>query len=158
MKKIKLLLVAVFSIYAFSGVNMVYGFSVIKPVDNAKQPISLATSKYINASEFVKLSAKEFGALTGKKLNLFQRLSFNITKARMKHDLKKNPNLKITDYIDADTSTTFRLDILWLILGILIGPIGVLIAYLSHQEKYKITSSWIGFAVWLILGGVFFFF
>lgn len=76
----------------------------------------------------------------------------------MKHDLKKSPNLRITDYIDADGSTTFRLDILWLILGILIGPIGVLLAYLTKQEKYKITSSWIGFAVWLILGGVFFFF
>lgn len=157
MKKIKLLVLAVFSIYAFSGVNMAYGFSVIKPVANTEAPMSLAASKYINVSEFVKLSAKEYATLTGKKLNFLQRLSFNLTKAKMKRDLKKNPNLKITDYIDSD-GTSFKLDALWLILGVLIGPIGVLLAYLTKQEKYKITSSWIGFAVWLILGGVFFVF
>lgn len=154
MKKIKLLLVAAFSIYAFSGVNMTYGFSVIKPVEPES---SLAAFKYVKASEFVKLSVKEYSELTGKKLNFLQRLSFKATKMKMKHDLKRNPELKITDYINAD-STTFQIDALWLILGILIGPIGVLLAYLTKQEKYKITSTWIGFAVWLILGGVFFFF
>ena len=46
MKKIKLLLLAAFSIYAFSGVNMAYGFSVIKPVVNADLPSSLAAFKY----------------------------------------------------------------------------------------------------------------
>lgn len=159
MKKIKLLLLAAFGIYAFSGVNMAYGFSVITPVTNPGAPVSLAASKYINAREFVKLSAKDYSALTGQKLNFLQRLSFNLTRAKMKRDLKKNPNLKITDYINSDgDGTTFRLDALWLILGILIGPIGVLLAYLTKQERYKITSSWIGFAVWLILGGVFFFF
>ena len=118
MKKIKLLLVAVFSIYAFSGVNMAYGFSGIKPVESP----AVASLKYLQASEFVKLSAKEYTALTGKKLNFLQRLSFSVTKMKMKRDLKKNPNLKITDYIDAD-STTFQIDALWLILGVLIGPI-----------------------------------
>jgi hypothetical protein len=152
MKKIKLLLLATFSIYAFAGVNMSYGFSIIKPAAN--EPASAL--KYIKASEFVKLSVKEFSDLSGKKLNMFQKFSFKITKMKMKHDLKKNPDLKVTDYFQ--DGTTFRLDILWLILGILIGPIGVLLAYLTKQEKYKITSSWIGFAVWLLIGGVFFFF
>ena len=153
MKKIKLLLLAVISIYAFSGVNMAYGFSGIKPVESP----ALAAVKYLQASEFVKLSAADYTALTGKKLNFLQRLSFKATKLKMKHDLKRNPNLKITDYIDGDGST-FRVDALWLIIGIIIGPIGVLIAYATHQEKYKITSSWIGFAVWLLLGGIFFVF
>ncbi len=157
MKKIKLLLLTAFSIYAFSSVNMAYGFSIITPVDNAGLPASLATSKYLKASEFVKLSVKEFNVLTGKKLNFLQRVSFKMTKMKMKHDLKKNPDLKITDYVDGD-GTTFRLDVLWLILGVLIGPIGVLLAYLTKQEKYKITSSWIGFGVWLLLGGIFFVF
>ncbi|MDB5223478.1 MAG: hypothetical protein JWN83_2145 [Chitinophagaceae bacterium] len=143
MKKIKLLLLAVISIYAFSGVNMAYGFSVIKPVANTELPSTLVSSKYLNASEFVKLSVKEFSDLTGKKLNFFQRMSFKVTKMRMKHDLKKNPGLKITDYIDGDGS--FRVDILWLFLGLILGPIGVLIAYLTKQESYKITSAWIGF-------------
>lgn len=156
MKKIKLLLLAAFSIYAFSGVNIASGFSVIKPAVDP-EPTSTSALKYLKASEFVKLSAKEFSDLTGKKLNIFQRMSFKLTKMKMKHDLKKNPDLKVTDYINGD-DTTFRIDALWLILGILIGPIGVLLAYVTKQEKYKITSSWIGFAVWLLLGGVFFIF
>lgn len=148
MKKIKLLLLAAFSIYAFSGVNMAYGFSVIKPVTNAELPSSLAAFKYLKASEFVKLSVKEFNDLTGKKLNFFQRLSFKITKMKMKHDLKKNPDLKITDYVDGNG--TFTIDILWLILGFLVG-IGVIAGYLTKQEQYKITSAWIGFGLFLLV-------
>ena len=137
MKKIKLLLLAAFSIYAFSGASMAYGFSVIKPINNADVPASLTAFKYIKASEFVKLSVKDFNSLTGKNLNLFQRMAFKITKMKIKHDLKKNPDLQITNYINGDGG--FKLDPLWLILGILIGPIGVLIAYLTKQESYKIS-------------------
>ncbi|HUS03722.1 MAG TPA: hypothetical protein VMY77_18410 [Chitinophagaceae bacterium] len=143
MKKIKLLLLTAFSIYAFSGVNMAYGFSVIKPVEP-----SMASVKYLKASEFVKLSAKDYTALTGKKLNFFQRLSFNLTKVKMKHDLKKNPDLKVTDYINGD-GRTFQIDILWLLLGFLAG-LGVLFAYITNQEQYKITSAWIGFGLFLL--------
>ena len=152
MKKIKLLLLAAFSIYAFSGVNMAYGFSVIKPVTNTELPSSLAAFKYLKASEFVKLSVKEFNDLTGKKLNFFQRLSFKITKMGMKHDIKKNPDLKLTDYVDGNG--TFTIDILWLILGFLVG-IGVIAGYLTKQEQYKITSAWIGFGLFLLVALIF---
>lgn len=153
MKKIKLLLLTVVGIFSFAGINMTYGFSGIKPAES----VSMAALKYVQASEFVKLSAKDYEALTGKKLNFLQRLSFKATKMKMKHDLKKNPDLKIFDYVNGE-GTTFRIDALWLIIGILIGPIGVLVAYATRQEKHKITSSWIGFAVWLLLGGIFFVF
>ena len=144
MKKFRLLLMAVFSIYAFSGINTAYGFSIAKPVTD--NPVAAAW-KYIKASEFVKLSAKDFSSITGKKLNFFQRLSFSMTKAKMKHDLKKNPDLKITDYIKADS--TFQIDILWLILGFIVG-LGVILGYVTHQEKYRITSAWIGFGLFLL--------
>jgi hypothetical protein len=145
MKKIKLLLLAAFSIYAFSGINMAHGFSVIKPTEP-----SLASVKYLKASEFVKLSAKDYTALTGKKLNFFQRLSFNLTRVKMKHDLKKNPDLKVTDYINGD-GRTFQIDLLWLLLGTITGPIGVLIAYVAKVEPYKRTSAWIGFGIFLLI-------
>lgn len=156
MKKIKLLLLAFFGMYAICGVNIALGFSVIKPVPSNETPTA-TIFKLVKVSEFVNLSVQEYSELTGKKLNFLQKLSFKLTKAKMKRDLKKNPDLKITDYINAD-GATFRLDALWLILGIIIGPLGVLIAYLTKQESYKITSTWIGFAVWLLLGGVFFIF
>lgn len=153
MKKIKLLLLTVFSMYAFSAVNPVSGFSVTRPATGTETPSSLAASKYLKASEFVNLSVAEFNSLTGKKLNFFQRMSFKVAKMRMKHDLKTNPNLLITDYVDG--VGTFKVDVLWLILGIILGPIGVLIAYLTKQESYKITSSWIGFGIAVLLSLVF---
>jgi len=146
MKKIKLIMLAVFSIYAFAGFNSSYGFSIVKPDPSALW-------KYMKASEFVKLSPKEFTAITGQKLNFFQRMQFNLTKMRMKHDLKKNPDLKITDYMKAGGSSSFQMDILWLILGFLI--IGVILAYVTHQESYKITSAWIGLGL-LLLGSILF--
>lgn len=157
MKKITFLLIAVFSTYAFSGVNTATAFSIIKPVADKEVPATVNNLKYLQVSEFVNLSVKEYSELTGKKLSFLQKVSFKATKMKMKRDLKKNPDLKITDYVDADGGT-FRLDALWLIIGILLGPIGVLIAYVTKQEKYRITSSWIGFGIWLLLGGVFFIF
>lgn len=155
MKKFKLLLLAFFSIYAFSGLNTTYAFSVIKPVENSISPTISSAWKYMQVSEFVKLTPKEFSSLTGKKLNFLQRLSFRATQVKMRHDLKKNPNLSLSDYVNGD-SRTFQIDILWLLLGTILGPIGVLIAYLTKVEKYKLTSAWIGlgiFALILILFG-----
>lgn len=152
MKKLNLLLLPVFSIYAFLVVNTAYGFSASRPVADGGSPSSLAASKYLNASEFIKLSVAQYITLTGKRLNVFQKLAFRAAKMRMKHDLKKNPSLLITDYVDGDGS--FRVDPLWLILGVLLGPIAVLIAYVTKQESLKITSSWIGFGVAVILVAV----
>jgi hypothetical protein len=143
MKKINLLLVVI-GIYFFAGANMAYGFSGVKPIGS---PMAL---NYLQPDQFIKLSPKQFTALTGQKLNFFQRLSFKLTKMKLKHDLKKNPDLKLTDYINAsgDGNTTFQIDILWLFLGFLVG-IGVIAAYLTKQEKYKITSAWIGLGLFV---------
>lgn len=130
---------------------------------------SLNTSKklpaqYLKASEFVKLSAREFSELTGKKMNLFQKLSFGITKLRLKHDLRKNPDLTLTDYHKGYNNGGFNF--LWFILG-LAGPIlglaagglllftliaiaPVVIAYATKQDRTKIKSVWIGFGIGLL--------
>ena len=149
MKRIMLLLVAVFGLTAFSA----NGFSVTKPAGTNDAP-SLAMLQYINASEFVKLSARDYTKFTGKKLNFLQRMSFGLTKMKMKHDLKKNPGLKITDYINGE-GTTFQIDILWLLLGLILPVLGVLISYLTKQESYKITSSWIGFGAFILVAVIF---
>jgi hypothetical protein len=152
MKKFKLLFF-LFSLLVFSGISTGYGSAVIRPVEN-EVPASMAALKYLQASEFVKLSVSEYTKLTGKKLNFLQKLSFKVTKMKMKHDLKKNSSLKITDYIDGD-GTTFQIDILWLLLGLLLPVIGVLIAYLTKQESYKITSAWIGFGAFILVAVIF---
>jgi hypothetical protein len=122
--------------------------------------------QYLKASEFVKLSVSEFSKLTGKNLNWFQRLSFRITKLRLKHDLKKNPDLKITDY-DNHAEKDRSFNFLWFILGLAIPIIGlatgsfllfafvaiapIVLAYAAKQDRRsKIKSVWMGFGLGIL--------
>ena len=65
---------------------------------NPESALTGSPSKYLKASEFVKLSPDEFSRLTGKNLNSIERVSFRLLKHRMKRDLKKNPALMVSEY------------------------------------------------------------
>src|SRR5258708_34513655 len=80
------------------------------------------------------MSAHEFAAATGTKLNFFQKIYFKIIKRQVKRDLKKNPDLLITDYVDQRTRK-FKFNALWFVVGAIIGPLGVLLSYYSHRQK-----------------------
>ena len=91
MKKIIILLLLNLVVFT---VNTSYGLSGHLSVKPSKPSLSLN----FKADDFVKLSPKQYFELTGRKLNLFQKLSFKVLKLKMKHDLKKNPNLTLQDY------------------------------------------------------------
>lgn len=157
-------------IILLAHLNSSFGFSLVKPKANNILPSENLYGKYINASEFVNLSVKEFSLLTGKKLNFIQRLSFRVAKLRMKHDLKKNPNLKITDYIGKEEKGK-SFDVGWFLIGLGSPLIGVVIgavilslipffilaiaplvvAYATKQNKIAKKSVWIGFGSAIIL-------
>ena len=149
----------------FINENSTFAASIIVSPTIAARTCNNLPAKYLNASEFVKLSAKEFSSLSGIKLNLFQKLSFGITKLRLKHDLKRNPKLKITaDYYNAEKGKKFNF--LWFILGMAGLAIGVVTgsnilfglvtittivsAYIT-KDKSKIKSAWIGIGVGLLV-------
>jgi hypothetical protein len=150
----------------FFEVNVICATSVIVPGITKSNTASLANINSLKASEFVKLSAKDFNRLTGKRLNFFQRISFQIVKLKMKHDLKKNPDVLITEYTQTASHSDRRFNFLWFILGIAGVILGVLtavlplffvfalapiaLAYITKQDKGKIKSVWIGFGVALV--------
>lgn len=111
MKKVTFILVGLFFICTVAGTNNVFSFSINKTVTT---PYAL---KYLKGSEFIKLSFKQFASLTGEKENLGNNLSFSIMKMRIRHDLKKNPNLSITDY-NSNRSKHGLSVALWIIIGI----------------------------------------
>jgi len=115
------------------------------------KPIHTVVSIPLRASEFVKLSAKEYGNLVGKKMKFKGRIEFAMLKMKMRHDLKKNPDLFVTDYLTPLKSDKFRLNGLWFALGLFLGPFAVIAAYVTKQEKNKITSTWIGFGVYIVV-------
>jgi hypothetical protein len=149
-------------VFNFANLENSVAFSIVQPQLNKISSPGAPTPKYLRASEFIKLSATEFTNLTGKKLNLFERLSFAFTKMRLKHDLKKNPDLKITDYIrepkhkGSFNFSWFMLGFAGPILGLLTGALiffillaisPVVIAYATKQDKEKIKSVWLGFGL-----------
>ncbi len=139
-----------------------FSFSIAKK-ETSLNHISPVNIDYLRASIFVKLSAKEFGAITGRKLNLPQRIYFKIVQHRLKQELKKNPDLLITNYYDPKKAK-FKIDALWFVIAGFVGPLGLLAAYTSKQRKggptkrNKIISAWIGFAVFVLWFGFSFIF
>lgn len=151
-----------FILSVFLSLQDGYALSFVRPVlENGNQEIS--TPSYLKASVFVKMSASDFAAATGTKLNFFQKIYFKVLKRHVKRDLKKNPDLLMTAYVDQKTGK-FKLDPLWFVIGIIIGPLGVLLSYYSHQQKNgpnkknRTTSAWIGFGVFVLWFGFLFLF
>lgn len=160
----KLLFIQLLLLCLFIIENKTFAISIIVPPTVASNASVDLPGKYFNASEFVKLTAKEFSKLSGVKLNWYQKLSFVITKSRLKHDLKKNPELKLTDY-NTKAEKGKKFNFLWFILGIA-GPVvgvftGSLIlfgivaivtigsAYIT-KDKGKINSAWKGLGVGIL--------
>lgn len=53
----------------------------------------------MKVSEFVKLSAREYQLIAGKKMNLKDRISFSLLKKDMNKSLKKHPDQVVKDYM-----------------------------------------------------------
>ena len=138
-----------------------FSFSIVRASAN-KNKTEMKNPDYLKASVFVNLSAREFAAATGKKLHFFQRIYFKVIQRQIKHDLKKNPDLLISDYLDTKKAK-FKFDPLWFVIGVFIGPLGVLFAFTSPAQKKekitrkdKITSALLGFfilcyLVWMVI-------
>lgn len=155
-KILKPLVIVIFSTFLFYTNG--FSFSIVKPAAIEKNVADF------RASEFVKLSAKDYASLTGRKLNFFEKIYFKIVQKQVKRDLKKNPDLLMSQYLDNKTGK-FKFSALWFVIAAFIGPLGVLLAYVSHPQKKdpftkrdKTNSAWLGFALFLLWFGFTFIF
>ncbi len=144
----------------FLSCQNVFSFSIIRTSANKTETKNPA---YLKASVFVNMSSREFTDVTGRRLNFFQKIYFKVIQRQIKRDLKKNPDLLITDYFDQKKSK-FKFDILWFTIAGIIGPLGVLLAYTSHPKKVattrkdRINSAWLGFLFFILWFGFLFVF
>src|SRR5258705_10850960 len=98
-----------------------FSFSIVRASANENKA-EMKDPDYCKASVFVNLSAREFATATGNKLNFFQKIYFKVIQRQIKRDLKKNPDLLISDYFDQKKGK-FKFDLLWFIIGMFIGPL-----------------------------------
>ena len=114
MKKIKQLLFILCFIY-YPWFNFSYGSVFTNPP--IEPSISSGWEPGFMVSEFAKISPQELEIVTGKKLNLQERLSFKVIQGRMKRYLKNHPDVLVSDYLQAESSNDRHLTFIWILLG-----------------------------------------
>lgn len=132
--------------------------SVIIPKANGLESINATASPaYQNASVFVKLSAKQFEKARGEKLSFMEKLYFKSVQRKLKRELKKDPDVTISQYYDVKKAK-FKLDSLWFIIGTIIGPLGILFAFTSKQKRNFRISAALGSILFFLWFGYLFLF
>ena len=114
------------------------------PIDN---PYGLRINEP-SKGETIYINGTSYFDNTGKKLSLPQKVSLKIAQYKVKKMVRNNRQVDLLSMArDVDTN---NFDILGFILGVVLGPLGVLIAYLI-EGKGSATFSWaiIGALVWL---------
>ena len=156
-RKNKLLLFFSMIILCFFFGHTTRAAAYIYPEQLSAGKTTLPTKDISRADVFVTLSLKEFSSITGQKLNLVQKLFFKAVQKRIKKDLKRNPDATVVDYYDP-VKKKFKLDPLWFILGVMIGPVAILFAWTSKQNKDSKKSVILAFPLFLLWFGYLFLF
>ena len=136
----------IFSLVVFSLMSVAVhsavtssGFAVVPSAD-INPTVSKKQQQVLFMRWFVSLSPRQYGVMRGKKLNIFEKLSFKLTQYRMKQQLKAKSS--------GDSEGTN-----WggLALGFFLGLIGVVGAYIFSKDKNFIKWTWIGCGIWIVL-------
>jgi len=149
MKKVLFILLS-FSLIATSFAASSYSYA---PKKATEIYIPVSADKQVSLMELSTMKVKDYENLTGKHLNLFQKVSFKSNQKQLRKSIAADGtinNEELTKVASAsDLTSGFHLG--GFALGIFLGPIGVLIAYLIKGDpavdKNRIKWSWIGFAV-----------
>ena len=134
-------------LFAFQFVNAtVEPASTFKPwiTENSvtdPQPLTLRTLE-----EFLSLTPKKYTELTGKKMTIPQKVSLKIAQHKVKRAIKKGKTVDLNALSKEVDTSNFNIG--GFVLGLLLGIIGVLIAYLIGDRNI-VKWAWIGFAVWV---------
>jgi hypothetical protein len=107
----------------------------------------------VTVDALVKMNSREFAEVIGHKLSLKEKIVFRIAQRELRKEIKRegiqsDATLDVRQMM-ADGEKGFYFG--GFILGLLLGLIGVLIAYLMKKDKAFIRSTWIGWGVWVAL-------
>ena len=131
------------------GAKPIMATSIMIPIGKTGNKISLA--------EFSKLKPQEYETLANVKLGLFDRMKYNRAMKKLRNSIAEDGTIKDKKLAENlrsagsdDLTADFHLG--GAALGALLGPIGVLIAYLIDDENKstRIKWAWIGLIVWVL--------
>jgi len=154
------LLLGVSALLAFNTANAFTSLVIIsKPVETVKPSEPVISKKTdpleaITAQQFLSLTPKTFQELTGKKMNLVQKVEFKMLQHKVKKMVKKGDVVTMADvrkkYDDLNS-----MNVLGFLLGLILGPIGVIIALILKEtgDVGPETVKWslYGLLIWLAI-------
>lgn len=119
-------------------------------------PVS-STGKKISLKELATISKSDLEKLTGRKMNVMEKLAFKKTQKRLSKGIDENGYItdkKLTKafFQNSDGSSGFHLG--GFALGFLLGLIGILIAYVAFKDENKqnrVKWAWLGLAAGVII-------
>jgi len=153
MKKAFLLLVA-FALFATSFAASGYS-SLPKKATEIYLPVG--QNNQISLMELSTMKVKDYEQLSGKHLNLFQKLTFKAGQKKLRNSFSADgtiTNKKLLKVVSSDGITS-GFNIGWFALGFFLGLIGVLLSYLINGDedvkRNRQKWAWIGFGVWVVI-------
>lgn len=142
---------------------MTLGLSASTPVVpsvNAHQimiPVG-KTGKNISLAELSRISESELEALTGRKMNFSERLSFKLSQKKMRKSIAEDGTINKKKYAKFFAKKTGGPEVgfhgLGFILGFFLGLIGVLLAYVINYDadkKNRVKWAWIGYGISVVI-------
>lgn len=144
----------------FTGVYAASNYSIPSkgPLKATEIYLTGVDGSYVSLFEFSSMTAKEYEKFSGKHLNFFGKVSFKLSQRKLKNSIAPDgtvTNKKLAKaFMAPDNSTGFHIG--GFALGFLLGPIGVLIAYLIKEGGASVSSNrikwaWIGFGIGVVL-------
>lgn len=115
----------------------------------------------ISIYELSQIKPKELQKLTGKKMNLMDRMSFKVAQKKLRNNIARDGSIKdrkFQKYFKRanDGRTGFHLG--GFALGFFVGLIGVIIAYIIEDDKKRnrVKWAWLGLAAGVVLSLIIF--
>jgi hypothetical protein len=112
-------------------------------------PLSLITAK-----QFLTLTPQKYQELTGKKMNVVQKVEFKVVQHKVKKMVKRGEVVTMAD-VQKRFEDMGSMDVLGFLLGLILGPVGVIIVLILKEtgDVGAETLRWslYGLLIWLAI-------
>ena len=154
MKPLYSLLLGTVAVLTFGTANAFTSLVVVPSTHVIiKEPKPDALSM-ISAKQFLDLTPKTYKELTGKKLNLIQKVELKTLQHKVKKMVKKGEVVTMAD-VQKKFDEMSSMNLLGFLLGLILGPIGVIIALILKEtgDVGPDTVRWslYGLLIWLAI-------